>query len=149
MTLAFIPTLEEYTDEDGEIHVGVHPATAPIAARTRDRLDQNGAEVLCDIPLVSPLDRQPSLKERIASMMRSGELAAEIRRAQNMADDDDDNYDGFDRNFAEDFIPTEHEVSFDTRLNKPKRSPKAATEPPQAPEGPPATTPPPTSENEA
>jgi len=119
---------EHVDTETGEID-DIHQATLAPLARDPSRLYANGAEKLCPIPLVSPLSRPPSLKDRIKTMIRSGELAQQIREAQNYFDDDEDNYEGFDRNYFDENMPTIGEMNTIRRVNP--------TEPPQAPEKPP------------
>lgn len=129
---------EHVDNETGEI-LDIHEATlAPISGQ--DRLYADGSEKLCPIPLVSPLSRPPSLKDRIAHMVRSGELAQSIRESQAYFDDDDDNYEGFDRNYLDENMPTIDEMRTIYRRN-PKEPPQAPEKPPQASDEPPATPP--------
>lgn len=124
--------------ETGEIKKALPQMVAPTAAM--QRLHKNGSEKLDPRPLVSPLLRPPSLKQRVEAMVRSGELAQLIRMEQNMRDDDDNNFEGYDRNFSEE-IPTIHELAH--VRNTHEGPPQAPQTPPQASSGPPATTLPP------
>lgn len=133
---------QEYVDPvTGEI-LPCHPArSAPRARRCNEgvRLSRTGSEILYNTPLVSPLLRPPSLKQRVEAMIRSGELAQQIRMAQNAASADDADFEGYDRNFAEDHVVTRHEALHATRefegFDK-----KPSQEPPQAPKESSATT---------
>lgn len=135
---ASVDNVPDYIDpETGEVHA-VHIAQMAPRARTRKRLNQDGSERLVSIPLVSSLLRQPSLKDRINAMVRSGELAQKIREAQNSMNDDDDDFEGFDRNYLEENLPTPAEMDNIRRIAG-QDLPQGSQEPPQAPSEPPAT----------
>jgi len=131
--------IKEYIDpKTGEI-AEIHPAMVAPVARDPNRLYADGSEKLCNVPLVSPLSRQPSLRDRIKNMVRSGELAQAIREAQNLMDDDDENYEGFDRNHLDEVMPTPTEYQTYLR-HKPSEEPQQAPEEAPQPQNEPSAT---------
>lgn len=131
--------------ETGEVEIAPSQMRAPTAKSIR--LAANGSEALDPKPLVSPLSRQPSLKDRIEAMTRNGELAELIRASQNMMNMDDDDFEAFERNFPDEEVPTLSEIRQMRRSYEDDLPEDHHTDLPTGPTGPeetPATPPTPT-----
>ncbi|AZL82713.1 hypothetical protein [Apis mellifera associated microvirus 37] len=112
---------------------------APIAADAQ-RLDDRGAEIFTKGQLVNPLHKLPSIKSMVDAAERSGRLMQMHRQAQNLklAEDDDPDFQGYDRNWLEENFVTEFEFEF-MRERLPVSAPSQPA--PDAPKEVPATTP--------
>lgn len=129
--------------ETGEVSKAPPQMRAPAADDVR--LDKNGAEFLNSKPLVSPLSRQPSLKDRIERMVQNGQLAQLIRESHNLMNLDDDDFEAYERNFPDEEVPTLSEIRQMRREyvdHYDDNGPKGPLEAPTGPEETPATPPP-------
>lgn len=104
-----------YTTHNDDGVVREYPiGKAPIFARKKKTLSADGAEIHSGHLVVNPLNRQPSIKQMVEQMNRSGELYARMLAADNLklAEDGDPTFKGYTREWLEENWLSDQEAQY-------------------------------------